>query len=197
VKQMQALDRIPELAAEFARAFDRSSGGLLRRYRSEDADTVVVALGSVLGTIEDVVDELREQGTSIGAVGLKCFRPYPLEEVRAALANAKRVVVLEKAFSVGAGGIVGQNVRDALSGKGPVVYDVVGGLGGRPITKASLHRLVADVLEERLEPARLHFLDLNSELVERELARTSADRRSGPHAENMLRDLGVVAAGSH
>jgi pyruvate ferredoxin oxidoreductase alpha subunit len=197
VKQMQALDRIPELAAEFAQAFGRPSGGVLRRYRSEDAETIVVALGSVLGTIEDVVDELRDQGVSIGAVGLKCFRPYPLDEVRGALANARRVVVLEKAFSVGAGGIVGQNVRDALAGANPVVSDVVGGLGGRPITKTSLHRLVADVLEDRLEPARLHFLDLNSDLVERELARTSAERRSGPHAENILRDLGVVAAGSH
>jgi pyruvate ferredoxin oxidoreductase alpha subunit len=197
VKQMQALDRIPELVAEFSQAFGRGSGGLLRRYRSEDAETVVVALGSVLGTIEDVVDELRERDVSIGAVGLKCFRPYPLEEVRAALANARRVVVLEKAFSVGAGGIVGQNVRDAMAGAGPAVYDVVGGLGGRPITKASLNRLVDDILEERLEPARLHFLDLNADLVERELARTSAERHSGPHAENILRDLGVVAAGSH
>ena len=122
----------------------------------------------MLGTIEDVVDELRERMSASGPSGLASFRPYPLEEVRAALANARRVVVLEKAFSVGAGGIVGQNVRDALAGSVPDVYDVVGGLGGRPITKASLHRLVYDVLEERLEPARLHFLDLNADLVERE-----------------------------
>jgi hypothetical protein len=92
----------------------------------------------VLGTIEDVVDDLRDEGVSIGAVGLKCFRPYPLEEVRAALAAAERVVVLEKAFAVGAGGIVGQNVRLALWGLPPRVHDVVAGLGGRPITKASL-----------------------------------------------------------
>jgi pyruvate ferredoxin oxidoreductase alpha subunit len=195
--QMKALDLVPEIAGEFSQAFGRASGGLLRRYRSEDAETVVLALGSVLGTVEDVVDDLREDGVSIGAVGLKCFRPYPLEEVRDALGHARRVVVLEKAFSVGAGGIVGQNVRDALSGLEPVVYDVVAGLGGRPITGASLHRLLHDVLEDRLEPARLHFLDLNVELVERELLRARQTRRSGPHAENMLRDLGVVAAGSH
>ena len=66
-KQMQALDLVPEIAAEFAQAFGRPSGGLLRRYRSEDAETVVVALGSVLGTIEDVVDELREHGDRVGA----------------------------------------------------------------------------------------------------------------------------------
>ena len=137
-KQMQALDAIPRIADDFAATFGRDSGGLLRTYRTEDAETVVLALGSVLGTIEDVVDELREQGERVGAVGLKCFRPYPLDEVRAALGHAERVVVLEKAFAVGAGGIVGQNVRLALSGLPVRVYDVVAGLGGRPITRASL-----------------------------------------------------------
>jgi pyruvate ferredoxin oxidoreductase alpha subunit len=193
--QMQALDAIPEIAAEFAQAFGRNSGGLIRPYRSADAETIVVALGSVLGTIEDVVDELREQGTKIGAVGIKTFRPYPLEEVRQALGHARRIVVLEKAFAVGLGGIVGQNVRLALSGLPAPVYDVVAGLGGRPITKRSLHALLADVLDDRLEPGRLTFLDLNWDLVERELQRTQEKRRSGPHAENILRDIGVVAAG--
>jgi pyruvate ferredoxin oxidoreductase alpha subunit len=195
--QMQALDVVPEIAGEFSQAFGRSSGGLIRSYRSADADTIVVALGSVLGTIEEVVDELREQGVKIGAVGVKCFRPYPLEEVRAALAHAQRVVVIEKAFAVGVGGIVGQNVRLALSGLGSQVHDVVAGLGGRAITKRSLHTLFADVLEGRLEPGRLTFLDLDWKLVERELQRTREQRRSGPHAENILRDLGVVAAGPH
>jgi pyruvate ferredoxin oxidoreductase alpha subunit len=197
LKQLQALDVIPELANEFAQSFGRSSGGLVRSYRSDDAETVVVALGSVLGTIEDVVDELRAEGALIGAVGVKCFRPYPLEEVREALRRAHRVVVLEKAFAVGLGGIVGQNVRLALAGLAPTVYDVVAGLGGRPITKRSLHRLLADVAAESVEPNRLEFLDLDRSLVERELGRLQGRRRSGPHAENILRDLGIVAAGSH
>ncbi len=196
-KQMQALDEIPVVAGEFAQAFGRTSGGLIRPYRSADAETIVVALGSVLGTIEDVVDELRGQGTRIGAVGVKCFRPWPHEEIRQALGHARRVVVLEKAFAVGLGGIVGQNVRLALAGLTAPVYDVVGGLGGRPITKQSLHAVLAEALEDRLDPARLTFLDLRRELVERELQRAQETRRSGPHAENILRDLGVVAAGPH
>jgi pyruvate ferredoxin oxidoreductase alpha subunit len=196
-KQMQALDAIPEVAAEFADGFERETGGLVRTYRAEDAETLVVALGSVLGTIEDVVDELREQGVKIGVVAIKCFRPYPLEEVRRALERAERIVVLEKAFAVGAGGIVGQNVRLALSGLAPRVHDVVAGLGGRPITKQSLRGLFQDVLEDRLEPGRLHFLDLDVESVERELARMQDGGRTGPHAENILRDLGVVAARPH
>jgi pyruvate ferredoxin oxidoreductase alpha subunit len=192
-KQMQALDAVPAIAADFEATFGRSSGGLLRTYRTEDAETVVLALGSVLGTIEDVIDERRAQGERIGAVGLKCFRPYPLDEVREALGHAQRVVVLEKAFAVGAGGIVGQNVRLALSGLPTRVYDVVAGLGGRPITKASLHAMLADAAADRL--GLLSFMDLDIERVERELARAKATERPGPHAENMLRELGIVAGG--
>jgi len=196
-KQMQALDVVPEIAGEFAQMFGRASGGLLRRYRTEDADAIVVALGSVLGTIEEVVDELREQGVRVGAVGIKCFRPYPLAELRDALAHASQVVVVERAFAVGIGGIVGQNVRLALSGLPTDVYDIVAGLGGRAITKRSLHGLLGDVFRRQLEPDRLVFLDLDRGLVERELQRMSDGRRSGPHAENILRDIGIVAGGSH
>ena len=191
-KQLQALDVIPEIATAFEQAFGRASGGRVRGYRMEDADTVVVALGSVLGTIQDVVDELRDRGERVGALAITCFRPYPLDAVRAALANARRVVVLEKAFAVGVGGIVGQNVRLALSGMPVTVHDVVAGLGGRPITKGSLHGLLADALADRL--GRLTFLDMDWVLVERELERQAQRRRSGPHAENILRDVGAVAA---
>jgi pyruvate ferredoxin oxidoreductase alpha subunit len=107
------------------------------------------------------------------------------------------VVVLEKAFAVGAGGIVGQNVRLALSGTAPRVYDVIAGLGGRPITKRSLHALFADVLEGAIEPGPMHFLDLKRDVVERELAHASQGERPGPHAENIVRELGIVAARSH
>jgi pyruvate ferredoxin oxidoreductase alpha subunit len=79
----------------------------------------------------------------------------------------------------------------------PVVYDVVAGLGGRAITRRSLRKLVEDVREGSIEPNRLHFLDMDWKLVERELQRLSEKRRSGPHAENILRDVGVVAGRSH
>jgi pyruvate ferredoxin oxidoreductase alpha subunit len=167
-KQRRALETIPELADEFEQVFGRPSGGLVRGYRADDAETIVVALGSVLGTIDDVIDELREDGVSIGSLGIKCFRPYPLEAVREALQGAKRVVVVEKALAVGVGGIVGQNVRLALSGLPLPVYDVVAGLGGRPITKDSLHVLFSDAVNDRLEGQT--FLDMDWDVLERELA---------------------------
>jgi len=191
-KQMQAVERIPVLAAEFREGFGRDSGGLTRTYRSEDAETIVVAMGSVLGTIKDTIDEMRADGHSIGALGIISFRPFPLAQVRAALQNAKRVVVLEKSLAVGLGGILATNVRMALSGIQLHGYTVVAGLGGRAITRKSLHKLFREAEQDALQP--LTFLDLDWDVVNRELERERQTRRSGPVAENILRDIGTVAS---
>ena len=189
-RQMQALDLIPDIAARFAEAFGRNSGGLVHPYRTDDAETIVIALGSVLGTIKDTVDEMRRDGVRVGVVGITSFRPFPLDAVRVAVGGARRVVVLEKALAVGIGGIVTSNVRMAVASAR--VSTVIAGLGGRAITKASLRRMLDDAVADRLES--LTFLDLNRELIGNELGRMAAGRRSGPMAENMLRDLGAVAS---
>ena len=194
-RQAEALARIPEIAAEFAAAFGRDSGGLLHSYRCEDAHTVVLAMGSVLGTLKDTIDEVRDEGAAVGVVGLTSFRPFPIAAVRAALEGAQRVIVLERAFAVGVGGIVSANVHMALAGLDQRYHTVIAGLGGRPVTRASLRGMLADAAAERLEPLR--FLDLDRDLVDRELARVRAHPRSGPAAENILRDIGVVAARPH
>jgi pyruvate ferredoxin oxidoreductase alpha subunit len=193
VKQMEALDRIPAIAKDFEHAFGRESGGLVSSYRTDDAETIVVALGSVLGTIKDTIDTMRDEGVEIGAVGIKTFRPWPMDEVRAALGNCRRVVVVEKAFATGIGGIVSLDVRVALEGLPIEVRTAIAGLGGRPITKASLGRIFDAAVAGSLPQTT--FVDLDRAMVERELARSRATRLSGPHAENMLRELGVVAAG--
>jgi pyruvate ferredoxin oxidoreductase alpha subunit len=194
-KQMEALDVIPEVAQRFAIDFGRPSGGLVRRYRTEGAETIIVALGSVLGTIESVVDELREAGFRVGALGIKSFRPFPLEEVREALTGAYRVVVLEKALAVGRGGIVSTDVHEALHGTHVRCNTVVAGLGGRSITRESLRDLFERAGRDELGP--LGFLDLKTDLVERELERAHGGTPSGPHEQNILNDIGVVAAGPH
>ncbi|HXV41087.1 MAG TPA: transketolase C-terminal domain-containing protein [Steroidobacteraceae bacterium] len=191
-KQRQALELMPSWADEFRRIFGRESGGLIHTYRIDDAETVVVALGSVLGTIKDTVDEMRAQGTRIGVLGITCFRPWPTAAVREALRAAKRVVVLEKSLAVGLGGIVSNNVTASYAGSPDLVHTVIAGLGGRAITRQSLHELFGQAVEGSLE--RLTFLDLDHALVERVLAREREQRRSGPIAEGILRDLGMVAA---
>ena len=191
-KQRQALELIPAWADEFRNIFGRESGGLTHTYKLEDADIVVVALGSVLGTIKDTVDEMREQGVKIGVLGITCFRPWPSATVRDALSRAKRVVVLEKSLAVGMGGIVSNNVSASYAGSPDLVHTVIAGLGGRSITRKSLHKVFAEAVEGRLDT--LTFLDLDHAMVERVLTREREQRRSGPIAESILREIGVVAA---
>jgi pyruvate ferredoxin oxidoreductase alpha subunit len=190
--QLRALELIPRLAAEFKTQFGRDSGGLLRTYRTEDAETIVVALGSVNGTVQEAVDAMREQGVKVGSVSLCSFRPFPLGAVRSALQHAKRVVVLEKCFAVGLGGIVSDGVRKALSGIVLKGYTVVAGLGGRAITRASLVKLLESAGRDELEAVT--FLDLNREVVMHELQRERQARRTGPTAEAILKSLGTVAS---
>jgi pyruvate ferredoxin oxidoreductase alpha subunit len=186
-KQLEALEIIPDIAAEFKKAFGRASGGLLHPYRCEDAETIVVALGSVNGTVKETVDAMRDHGRKIGGISLCTFRPFPLAALRQAVAKAKRIVCLEKSLAPGMGGIVASNVRMALRGMQQPVYTVIAGLGGRSITRASLK----DVFEraERNELDDVTFLDLNWRVINEQLTRARDVRHSGPIAENVLRSL--------
>lgn len=198
-KQLQALDVIPEIAAEFKEIFGRDSGGLIREYETDGADTIVVTLGSVAGTVKDTVDEMRADGKKIGVVTVQSFRPFPSAELREAVKNAKQVVVLEKSFALGFGGVVANNIMMSLQGTGIHVHTVVAGLGGRPITMPSLHKLFDKALKDELED--MHFLDLQWDIVNAELARQRAQINSGPTAESILKniqtDTAFGGAGNH
>jgi len=171
-QQRQALDVVADVAARFHESFGRDSGGLLRPYRTEDADVVLVAMGSALGSAADVVDELRDEGVAAGVLGITCFRPWPSDQLREALHGIPRAVVVNRALSLGSGtgSVLGADVRLSAP-QGTVVHDVVMGLGGRPVTRAGLRQLVLDALADRLPTETLHFADLNHDVVARELAR--------------------------
>ncbi len=190
-KQLQALRRIPEIGAVFKDVFGRQSGGLIHSYRTEGAETIAVALGSVNGTIKEVIDGMRDDGAAVGSVSICSFRPFPLDELRAALVGAKHVVVIEKSLAPGLGGIVASNIRMALRETAVPVYTVIAGLGGRPITMNSLREVLEAAGNMRLPDVQ--FLDLDHGAVEREILRAKQTRRAGPTAENILRNLGHAA----
>ncbi len=167
MKNLEALSVIPEEAAKFTEIFNRDSGGLIRPYKMESARNIVIALGSVLGTIKDVVDEMIVDGFSIGVLGLTTFRPFPFDEVRDALVNAHNVFIVEKAFQLGIGGIVTENVRTSLRGTATHDQTLIAGLGGRPITKQALRTYFEAAIEGRVE--ELTFLDLDKDLADSEL----------------------------
>ncbi len=188
-KQTQARRLIPEYAAEFEKLFGRESGGLLRCYRMDDAEMVVVAMGSVCGTIKDTIDEMRAESIRIGLVTIVSYRPFPVDALRNALAGAKDVVVVEKSISVGVGGPLANNVDVALRNlpRAPRLHSAVAGLGGRPIPRHSLHRLFRQASVQPWDGT--HFLDLNERIVGHEIHQTRKKRRSGPTAENLLRHV--------
>ena len=189
-KQLHALTVIDDIADDFSSRTGRPAGGLLSSYQMDGAVMAVVAMGSVIGTLKDAVDALPGSGPQVGVIGLTTFRPFPTEALRHALDGVHVVVVLEKAFSIGYGGVLATDVALAVQGR-PHLSTVVAGLGGRPITEASLVEMLGWARDGTLEP--LTFLDLDHAIVDRELARMATDRQSGPSAENILRDKGTAA----
>jgi len=189
-QHLRALTLIPEIAGAFGRQFGRVSGDLCTVYRMNDADMAVIALGSVIGTIKDAVDELRDEGIAVGCMKIGCYRPFPAMRLRETLERCARVVVVEKDLSVGMGGIVSADVRMALNGLPIPVHTVIAGLGGRSISTASLKEMVRDARAERLrEP---YFLDLNERAVNDALFARQERRQAGPLAEQLIRSVNAI-----
>jgi pyruvate ferredoxin oxidoreductase alpha subunit len=188
-KQQTSFRLIEDFSREFKKRFGRTAGGLLRTYHAADAETVVVAMGSVNGTIKDVIDEMRAEGILIGLVSLVTFRPFPARALQEALTQAKTIIVIDKSLDTGMGGPLASNIAIALRNlaHAPQMQSVIVGLGGRPVTKTSLHRVFRQAVIQPWEGP--HFLDLNERVIAREIHRKGKARRSGPSAENVLKLL--------
>jgi len=178
-QQLQAVEVFPRLAERFAQRFGRRPE-LLTRYGPSDPDTVVLTLGSSTGTVRSAVESDDPAGRRVGVLSLTMFRPFPAAALRAALAGVRRVIVLERAFSPGAGGIVAADVRQALAGTATEVSTVVAGLGGRAITAETVTRVLAADAAGTLP--EFSFADLDQPVIDRELARLRELDGSEPEA---------------
>jgi pyruvate ferredoxin oxidoreductase alpha subunit len=159
--QKRAKAVIAKAGKEFGAMFGRDYSALIEGYRLEDADTAIVAMGSVCGTIKDAIDEMRVEGKKVGLLKIRVFRPFPSEEIAKMLAHVKRVAVLDKNISLGAKGATVMEVRDALYGSSIPVKGYVLGLGGRDVRKRDVKEIVA--LSEK-GPAD-QFYGLRKELI--------------------------------
>ena len=132
---------INEVQDEFGRVFGRNYRQV-EGYRSDDADIVMVVSGTVASTGRDAIDYLRAKGEKVGMVKLKTLRPFPREEIMAALRGKKKVAVIDRNFSPGATGIWAQELRGALydlpEDERPIIYGYIAGLGGRDISVKAL-----------------------------------------------------------
>jgi pyruvate ferredoxin oxidoreductase alpha subunit len=139
-----AASEISDAATEFALAFGRDHGALVDGYRLDDAERIVVVMGSVMGAVRDTIDGLRDRGQNVGALRLRCVRPFPGELLVETLSGARRIAVLEKAVSPGGGGIIVAELRAAFQRAGSTIPidGFVGGLGGRDLTPARIEEVL-------------------------------------------------------
>ncbi|MDR1891649.1 MAG: pyruvate ferredoxin oxidoreductase [Oscillospiraceae bacterium] len=126
---------------EFHAIFGRRYSGGIDSYRCDDAEYILVTLGSVSGLCRQVADTLRESGVKAGILRLRYLRPFPDEAVTAALSSAKAVAVLEKDISFGGAGTVFTNVRSVA----PAGLNIIGGLGGADISAAQIAGIFEDI----------------------------------------------------
>ncbi len=146
-KEHRAFERavpvIKEAERRFGELFGRKYTGLAEEYLTEDADYVIITLGTAAGLCRTIADELRREGVKAGVLRIRYMRPFPNEEIARALKNAKAAAVLEKDISFGNAGTVYVNVAAALqwAGVSTPLYDFVGGLGGKDITHADIRNI--------------------------------------------------------
>jgi len=164
----RALQKIEQVAREFAESFGRDYGGLIETYRADDAHIIIVTLGSVVGTVKDTIDALRAEGKKVGLVKIRSYRPFPVQALRAALKGAEVVAVLEKDVEVGSEAGLVTDLKAAFynSNLRMPIIGFAAGLGGRDITVKDVRRMVdkADAARRGIE-FEFEFLTLRRELL--------------------------------
>lgn len=163
------LKMLPKVSQEFNSVFGRDyKDCLVEEYLTKDAEKVIVAMGSVCGTIKEVVDELRKKGKKVGLLKIISFRPFPYARIYEALKDTPRVAILDKAVSLGGYAPIAVEVKSAFSGKKKapkVISSFVAGLGGRDITVHSIKEIFSKLTVKELTQ---DFIDLKPELLREE-----------------------------
>lgn len=138
---------IKEVNKEFSKTFGRDYHGMVEEYRTDDADAILVTMGTVTGVAREVVDEYREKGKRVGLVKLRFFRPYPREEMNVIAEKTKALGIFDRAISFGSGGPAWIEARHALYGHSLPIINFLAGLGGRDVTAKSVRTMFNILLE--------------------------------------------------
>ncbi|HEY5501975.1 MAG TPA: transketolase C-terminal domain-containing protein [Candidatus Anoxymicrobiaceae bacterium] len=146
----EASSAIESEAERFEKVFERRQGGMLDVYQAKGADVLLVSMGSLLGTMKDAVDELRQEGHKVGIVKVRTVRPFPRTQLHDALSGARAVGVIEKDISLGLEGILCSEIRSAFCGAAvtPNISSFVVGLGGRDVRKEHIREIALGLLKD-------------------------------------------------
>ncbi len=162
--QKKAKNMIEKIAEEFEKSFGRYSGGLIEGYKIEDAEIVLVSMGSIIGTFKEVADEMREKGRKVGVLKVRSFRPFPDEGIYNALKDVDNIAVFDKNISLGSEGILCSEIKSAFCNKEkkPRVNGFIFGLGGRDISKDRIKEILGRIEKEKID---IEFVDLKKEII--------------------------------
>jgi pyruvate ferredoxin oxidoreductase alpha subunit len=142
---------IEEVNSDFAKAFGRDYHGMIEEYHTDDADAILITLGTVTSTARPIVDEYRAAGKKVGLVKLRFFRPYPTELIRKIAEKTKAIGVYDRAVSFGSGGPSWIDCRSALYGYNIPVLNFLAGLGGRDVMASDVRLMFDRTLEAASE----------------------------------------------
>lgn len=133
-----------EIQKAFERQFGRRPADPVVAYKTEDAETLIVSMGTIGVTAERVVDRLREKGNRVGSLRVRLFRPLPEEAIRAVFAGKKRIAVIDRDIAIGQGGVLWGDTR-SLAERGTVVQNYLAGLGGGDIRPSLVEKMLVDL----------------------------------------------------
>jgi pyruvate/2-oxoacid:ferredoxin oxidoreductase alpha subunit len=133
-----------DIRRDFETIFGRALSGAVMPHRCDDAETLIVSMGTIGITAERVVDELRQAGQRVGALRIRLFRPLPVEDIRAAFAGKKRIAILDRNIGLGLGGVLWSEAR-ALADPGAVMQNYLTGLGGGDVRPEHIAKIVSDI----------------------------------------------------
>jgi len=140
---------IKKANAGFKKQFKRGYGdGLLELYKMNGATTAIIAAGTVVSTARTVVDDMRKEGKKVGLIKLKCYRPFPSDELRKATKGLKSLAVVDRDISLGHEGAMATDIKSALYGSKVKVNSFVAGLGGRDITPKDIRHMLTKNADE-------------------------------------------------
>jgi len=151
---LNSLPIIKTVNSQFYKSFKRKYGdGLIETYKTKDANTILIAMGTVCSTTRTVIDELRKEKKTnkVGLLKIKCFRPFPEEEIKKALKKAKKIVVMDKDMSYGYEGALYSEIKSALYGEKKEIKGCIIGLGGRDVTPKHIKHALTNKGKEKTE----------------------------------------------
>lgn len=144
---------IPKIDEEYGEHFGRKYGGMIEKYRCEDADLVMLTMGTMGSDAKLAVDKLRKEGQKVGSARIRVYRPYPIEEILKLAENARMISSIDRHISFGMEGFLASETKAALYDQKdrPMIASFIAGLGGRDVTAESIAKMATKSLKSLRE----------------------------------------------